>query len=208
MLFPRQLADDPRLYQGHGSPFKPQSTLWDRSPQVITSDHVGQAFLPTRCIWLRILRTRLHYLTEHWSANQIRKPRLRRDSGSRRRHDRTGACLARRDQEGRPARPCVDESAADVLSRLPEQIHWRREPTPSLGEEVRSWVDAGASARLAILNATASAPPLVDGDPEALPVLIELLQHERPKVRLLGACGLREIGPRQPARPSARPPRI
>jgi len=44
-----------------------------------------------------------------------------------------------------------------------------------------------------------SPPPLQNGDPEAVPVLIELLQTPERNVRILAARGLETIGP--PARP-------
>ena len=37
-------------------------------------------------------------------------------------------------------------------------------------------------------------PPLQDGDPEAIPVLAELLRAPEANVRVIAACGLREIG--------------
>jgi hypothetical protein len=38
-------------------------------------------------------------------------------------------------------------------------------------------------------------PPWKDGDPEAIPVLLELLQAHEPHVRIIAASGLETIGP-------------
>jgi hypothetical protein len=108
--------------------------------------------------------------------------------------DRPSSWWAREIQQSYSWSPQVGPSVADVSGpRFP--IAWHRRRTFSPGESIRRQF-TGPPTLNSLIDALMAAPPLADGDEAALPVLLELLRQEDPKVRLLAACGLAALGRR------------
>jgi hypothetical protein len=108
--------------------------------------------------------------------------------------DRPSSWWAREIQQSYSWSPQVGPSVADSSGpRFP--ISWHRRRTISLGENIRQQF-TGPPTLNSLIDALMAEPPLTDGDETALPVLLELLRQEDPKVRLLAACGLAALGRR------------
>jgi hypothetical protein len=70
------------------------------------------------------------------------------------------------------------------------RIEWAYRRAPTIWEEWLAKVLPNATS-----NMPSAPPPLQEGDPEALQVLIELLRAPEENVRMLAASGLERIGP-------------